>query len=33
MQKKQQRISKPVSNANKTMTYEEEQKALIRKYL
>ena len=31
--KKQQRISKPVSNANKTMTYEEEQKALIRKYL
>lgn len=31
--KKQQRISKPVANANKPMTYEEEQKALIRKYL
>jgi hypothetical protein len=30
--KKQQKISKPVSNA-KPMTYEEEQKALIRKYL
>lgn len=31
--KKQQRISKPVANANKPMTYEEEQKALIKKYL
>ena len=31
--KKQQRISKPVANASKPMTYEEEQKALIRKYL
>ena len=31
--KKQQRISKPVANANKPMTYEEEQRALIRKYL
>ena len=31
--KKQQRISKPVANASKPMTYEEEQRALIRKYL
>ena len=30
--KKQQRISKPVANTNKPLTYQEEQLALIRKY-
>ena len=30
--KRQQKISKPVSNGNKPMTYQEEQLALIRKY-
>ena len=30
--KKQQRISKPVANSNKPLTYQEEQLALIRKY-
>jgi hypothetical protein len=31
--KKQQRISKPLANGNKPMTYEEEQMAIIRKYM
>jgi len=31
--KRQQKISKPVANANKPTTYEESQKALIRKFL
>jgi hypothetical protein len=31
--KKQQRISKPLANGNKPMTYEESQMALIRKYM